>query len=138
MLRLGPFAIEALLFYAGTAQEAQTCLPRVSRNLYQPCDQHSAADLTAMLACGDLPFVFSDQVSRLFGPLEHTAFAHTFVFPHTADFRRAALLKSLRSNPTNRAFERASSLKTEGHAKLHRKLSVDDSGQTNPVNPNSI
>src|SRR5258706_2566899 len=81
-----------------------------------------------MLAGDDSLFVFSDQVSHLFGPLEHTAFAYTFVFRHTADSRRPALLE-FASNPTNSAFEKASSLQTEGHAKLPRNLFADDSGE---------
>src|ERR1700677_1428970 len=85
-----------------------------------------------MLASDDSLFVFSGQVSRLFRPPECTAFAHTFVFPHTADFRRPALVESLRSNPTNRAFERASSRQTEVDAELTRKPRVDDSGETQP------
>lgn len=114
------------------AQEAQTGFPRVSRNLYQPCDQHSAVGLTMMVAGGDSLFVFSNQCSRLFRPLEHTALAHTFVFPHTADFRRPALVESLRSHPPKNlcASEKASSLQTEGHAKLPRNLHVEDSGET--------
>src|ERR1700677_337970 len=85
-----------------------------------------------MLASDDSLFVFSGQVSRLFRPPECTAFAHTFVFPHTADFRRPALVESLRSSPHKKpcAFERASSLQTEGHAKLLRNLHVDDGGET--------
>src|ERR1700681_806435 len=113
------------------AQEAQTRFPRVPRNLYEPCDQDTPVGLIKILAGNDLPFVFSGQVSRLFGPLEHTAFAHTFVFPHTADFRRTGLVESLRSSPPKKpcAFERASSLKTDGHAKLPRNLHPDDSGE---------
>src|SRR5258706_11192094 len=52
-----------------------------------------------MLAGDHSLFVFSGQVSRLFRPLEHPAFAHTFVFPHTADFRRPALVECLRPSP---------------------------------------
>ncbi len=101
-----------------------------SRNLYQPGDQHAAVGLTEILADDSL-FVFLGQVSRLFRPLEHTALAHTFVFPHTADFRRPALAESLRSHPPKNlcALEKASSLQTEGHAKLPRNMHADESGR---------
>jgi hypothetical protein len=121
LLQLGPFAIGPLLFEAGTAQEAQTRFPRIPGNLYQSCDQPAAVRVTEILAGDDSLFAFSDQVSRLFGPQEHTAFAHTFVFPHIADFRRPTLVESLRPIPPKKlcAFEKASS-QTEGRAKLSR------------------
>src|SRR5271168_2217122 len=87
-----------------------------------------------MLAGDDSLFVISGQVSRLFRPVKRTAFAHTFVFPHTADFRRPALVKSLWSKSPKKlcAFERASSRQTEVDAKLPRKQLVDGSGETQP------
>src|SRR5580700_2206518 len=63
-----------------------------------------------MLASDDSVFVFSGQVSRQFGPLERTAFAHTFVFPHTADFRRPALVEYLRPTPRKKLLRLRKSL----------------------------
>jgi hypothetical protein len=40
LLGLRPFAIVPLFDHARLAQETQTCIARVSRNLGQLCDQH--------------------------------------------------------------------------------------------------
>jgi len=50
------------------------------------------------------------------------------------------LVESLRSNPPQKlcAFEKASSLQTEGHAKLPRNLHVDDGGETRSMSVKRI
>lgn len=64
-------------------------------------------------------------------PLEHATFAHTFVFPHTADFRRPALLESLRQTLPTAPSKEPPLLRQKG-AQNPRNLLADDSGETRP------
>jgi hypothetical protein len=99
LLGFCPFPICPLLIDAESAQEAQTGVSRVSGNLSQLCDQPASIALAVLPSSVSSFFVFPGQFRRLVGPLERPAFAHTFVFPHTADFRRPALVECLRPTP---------------------------------------
>src|ERR1700683_3047635 len=92
-----------------------------------------------MLAGDHSLFVFPGQVSRLFGPLEHPAFAHTFVFPHTADFRRPALVECLRPTPRKKLLRlRKSLLSSDRRARKVASKSARRRWRRNSLNEREV